>query len=99
MPEASPLERAVSNIVKRCLIMLEGMVISKEDVSQSLLAFFSRVSGQRAHNIGVVLHTGSIVFDALAVFWAAIASLLSNESSRKRRFVRCKRAIWSSTRA
>ena len=79
--EASPLEKAVRNIVERCLILLDGMVISKEDISQSLMAFFSRVSEQRAHNIGVVLHTGSIVFDALAVFWAAIASLLSNESS------------------
>lgn len=79
--EELPAEKAVRNILEKCVIRLDGEVISKEAISQSFLSFLSEVSAQHEHNIGIVLHTGSIIFDALAVLWAAISSMLANETS------------------
>lgn len=79
--EELPAEKAVRNILEKCVIRLDGEAISKEAISQSFLSFLSEVSAQHEHNIGIVLHTGSIIFDALAVLWAAISSMLANETS------------------
>ena len=74
----APAEKAVRNVIDNCVIQLDGMTISKEAISQSVLSFFSEVSIKDSHNVGILLHTGSLIFDALAVLWAAIASLLAN---------------------
>lgn len=79
--EELPAEKAVRNILEKCLIKLNGETISREAISQCFLSFLSEVSGEYDHNIGIVLHTGSIIFDALAVLWGAIASMLANETS------------------
>lgn len=79
--ELGRMGKAIRSILEKCQIKLDNMVISEEAISQSLLAFFSRTSEHKKHNIGIVLHTGSVIFDALAVFWAAVVSLLANETS------------------
>ena len=95
MQEELPAEKAVRNILEKCVIRLDGEAISKEAISQSFLSFLSEVSAQHEHNIGIVLHTGSIIFDALAVLWAAISSMLA-KPALKIWFARCGQArIWS----
>ena len=79
--EESPAEKAFRNVFEKCLIKMDDRIISKEAISQSFLSFLTKTSQKDKHNIGISLHTGSIIFDALAVVWAAIASLLANETN------------------
>lgn len=81
LPEERPEEKAVRSILEKCVIKLNGATISKEAISQSFLSYLSDVSTQHEHNVGITLHTGTIIFDALAVLWAAVSSLLANETS------------------
>ena len=81
LPEERPEEKAVRSILEKCVIKLNGATISREAISQSFLSYLSDVSTQHEHNVGITLHTGAIIFDALAVLWAAISSMLANETS------------------
>ena len=81
LPEERPEEKAVRSILEKCVIKLNGATISREAISQSFLSYLSDVSTQHEHNVGITLHTGTIIFDALAVLWAAVSSLLANETS------------------
>lgn len=67
-------------ILKKCDIMLSGKVISKELLIQSFASFLSQTVGKRKHNVGIVFHTGSICFDVLALTYAAIINLITNET-------------------
>lgn len=81
LPEERPEEKAVRSILEKCVIKLNGATISKEAISQSFLSYLSDVSTQHEHNVGITLHTGAVIFDALAVLWAAISGMLANETS------------------
>lgn len=81
LPEERPEEKAVRSILEKCVIKLNGAAISREAISQSFLSYLSDVSTQHEHNVGITLHTGAIIFDALAVLWAAVSSMLANETS------------------
>ena len=67
-------------VLKKCDIMLDGQIISKELLIQSFASFLSQTVGKRKHNVGIVLHTGSVCFDVLALTYAAIINLISNET-------------------
>ena len=67
-------------VLKKCDIMLDGKIISKEMLIQSFASFLSQTVGKRKHNVGVVMHTESVCFDVLAVTYAAIINLISNET-------------------
>lgn len=81
LPEERPEEKAVRRILEKCVIELNGATISREAISQSFLSYLCDVSTQHEHNVGITLHTGAIIFDALAVLWAAVFSMLANETS------------------
>ena len=81
LQEERPEEKAVRSILEKCVIKLNGATISREAISQSFLSYLSDVSTQHEHNVGITLHTGTIIFDALAVLWAAVSSMLANETS------------------
>ena len=81
LPEERIEEKAVRNILEKCVIKLNGATISKEAISQSFLSYLCDVSTQHDHNVGITLHTGAIIFDALAVLWAAVSCMLANETS------------------
>lgn len=67
-------------VLKKCDIMLDGKIISKELLIQSFASFLSQTVGKRKHNVGIVMHTGSVCFDVLALTYAAIINLITNET-------------------
>ena len=66
--------------LEKCDIMLDGQIISKELLIQSFASFLLQTVGKRKHNVGIVMHTGSVCFDVLALTYAAIINLISNET-------------------
>ncbi len=67
-------------ILNRCDICLDGNVISKELLMTVQSEFLAETIAKEKHNIGVVLHTGSVCFDAMMIAYAAISSILFNQS-------------------
>ena len=70
----------METILEKCDIMLDGQIISKELLIQSFASFLSQTVEKRKHNVGIVMHTGSVCFDVLALTYAAIINLISNET-------------------
>ena len=70
----------METVLQKCDIMLDGQIISKELLIQSFASFLSQTVARRKHNVGLVMHTGSVCFDVLAVTYAAIINLISNET-------------------
>jgi len=73
-------QEIMGNLLEKCIITLNNQVISKEMLMQSLASFFSQTMGRRHHNIGIVMHTGSLCFDVLAMTYAMVLNLISNET-------------------
>lgn len=70
----------IKEILSKCKIAIEGNVISNETLMKYFSGYLSTASEKDEHNTGVVLHTGSICFDALAIVHAAITCMIFNES-------------------
>ncbi|MGN0497006.1 MAG: DrmE family protein [Lachnospiraceae bacterium] len=70
----------METILEKCDIMLDGQIISKELLIQSFASFLSQTVEKRKHNVGIVMHTGSVCFDVIALTYAAIINLISNET-------------------
>lgn len=69
------------NLLNQCEISLNGDVFSKEKLMQTYADFLAQTLEKRTHNLGVVLHSGSICFDALIITYSAITNLLFNQMS------------------
>ncbi len=63
-----------------CEISLDGNVFSKEMLIKAYADFLSNSINKRKHNVGLILHSGSICFDALIVTYAAITNLMFNQT-------------------
>lgn len=74
------IESDVFRALEKCKLSMDGQIISEESLLKSYLQYLSRTSQKDAHNIGFVMHTGSIVFDALSVFWATVSCLTADRS-------------------
>lgn len=70
----------MENVLEKCDIMLNGQIVSKELLMQSFALFLSKTVEKRKHNVGIVMHTGSICFDVLAITYATIINLISNKT-------------------
>ena len=75
------VSETMRNVLNRCEILLDGDVFSKETLIRAFAEFLSRTMEKRKHNVGVVLHSGSVCFDALIITYAAITNLLFNQTS------------------
>ena len=62
----------MKSIIDKCDVCIDGNVISKELLIKTLSNFISSTIEDKCHNIGIVLHTGSICFDAILLDYAAI---------------------------
>lgn len=62
-------------VLDKCAIKLEGKLISKELIMKKYSEFISNMISSDGHAVGIVLHTGSICFDAILFVCSAIASL------------------------
>lgn len=74
---------AMSQVLKRCEISVNGDVFSKELLMQAYTEFLSQTMEKRKHNVGIVIHPGSMCFNTLIITYAGISNLLFNETSAK----------------
>lgn len=70
----------MKKILERCEICLDGCVISQELLMRAFLSFISKTIEKDRHNINIVLHTGSVCFDAVLLSYIAISNILYNET-------------------
>lgn len=72
---------AMSKVLQKCDVCLNGNVISKELLLTTFSEFVLSTIEKKKHNVGIILHTGSICFDALLLAWVAISDILYNGTS------------------
>lgn len=65
-------------IITSCDIMLEDAVISKERLMQDYTDFLGKTILTEYRNVAVLLHTGSVCFDAISLIFAAVSNWTHN---------------------
>lgn len=73
----------VKNVIKECDLIYQDDLISKEDLLKTYGSFLSETFEKGTHNVSIVLHTGSICFDIVAVVFAALSNLVLNDNNVK----------------
>lgn len=71
---------ALKRILEKCEILLENEVISNELLMRSFADFLLGSGEKKEHNVGVVLHTGSVCFDALMMIYAVASCMVYNKT-------------------
>jgi len=72
-------KEALDKIIDKCDVLINGEIVSKELLMRTYSEFLTSVTEKETHNVGFVLHTGSVCFDAIAVVYAMATCLLYNE--------------------
>ena len=72
-------KEALDRIIDKCDLLIDGQIISKELLMRTYAEFLSSVTEKEKHNVGFVLHTGSVCFDAIALAYALATCLVYNE--------------------
>ena len=67
-------------LFEKCDLIYYGQFISHELLLSNLTRFLDETSEEYSHNVGIILHTGSVLFDAIAVVYAALSDILLNET-------------------
>lgn len=75
------IQNTMSKIIRNCDVCIDGNVVSKELLIKTFSDFVSSTIEDKRHNVGIVLHTGSICFDAILLAYAAISDVLYNETN------------------
>lgn len=73
-------KEALDRIIDKCDLLIDDQIISKELLMRTYADFLSSVTEKEKHNVGFVLHTGSVCFDAIALAYAMATCLVYNES-------------------
>ncbi len=74
------IAKTMNNILEKIDIEFEGQIISKELIIKTFGDFLCQTVEKNKHNVGLVMHTGSICFDVIAVAYAALFCILSSNS-------------------
>ena len=72
-------EERIYEVFKKFEILFQGQTISKEKLLISFGQYLTQTFSKRDHNIGLIMHTGSVCFDAMLVTYAMIFNLISNK--------------------
>ncbi len=72
-------ENKIYEVLKKIEIRIQGQTISKEKLLKSFGQYLSQTFSKWDHNIGLIMHTGSVCFDAMLVTYAMIFNLISNK--------------------
>lgn len=70
---------AMRRIFENSAIYFNGELLSKELLIRTFSRFLGRIATNDSHSTGLVLHTGSVIFDVVAVVFASISNLLSDD--------------------
>lgn len=71
---------AMEKIIEKCDVCIDGNVVSKELLIRTFAEYISSTIEDKHHNVGIVLHTGSICFDVILLAYATIKNILYNET-------------------
>lgn len=72
---------SLRKLLNNCEVCLGEEVISKELLLDNYYSYLCEASFRDNHNVGIVLHTGSICFDALSLAFAAVYALSYNTAT------------------
>lgn len=73
-------EEIMYRVFEKCEIQIDGQTVSRELLLKTFGDFLAQTITKRDHNIGLVMHTGSVCFDAVLITYATILNLVSNET-------------------
>ena len=79
--EVEPIREAMNKIIKSCDVCIDGNVISQELLLATFSDFILSTIEKEKHNVSIVLHTGSVCFDAIILACAAVSNLLYNQTN------------------
>ena len=71
----------MNKIIKSCDVCIDGNVISQELLLATFSDFILSTIEKEKHNVSIVLHTGSVCFDAIILACAAVSNLLYNQTN------------------
>lgn len=77
--ENEPLEKILPKLMESIVIRLDGEEISLGHYQWDLVNFMSKAYHGQKQNQSIVLHTGSVIFEALALVYVAFYCILSNK--------------------
>lgn len=77
------IKKLMKRVLSKCNIAYEGHIISKEQLMRAYALFLLQTMVKKEHNVGMVLHTGSICFDVMLVVYTAIINMISNSTQSK----------------
>lgn len=76
-------EERIYEVFKKFEIRIQGQTISKEKLLKSFGQYLTQTFSKRDHNVGLIMHTGSVCFDAMLVTYAMIFNLISNKAETR----------------
>lgn len=71
-------EALLNIILDKCDICYDNEIISRETVIHAYKNYLASSVSKERHNTGLILHTGSVCFDAVLVVFAAISNMIFN---------------------
>ena len=71
----------MNKIIKSCDVCIDGNAISQELLLATFSDFILSTIEKEKHNVSIVLHTGSVCFDAIILACAAVSNLLYNQTN------------------
>lgn len=78
-----PIREVMNKIITSCDVCIDGNIISRELLLETFADFIVSTIEKEKHNVGIVLHTGSVCFDAILLACAAVSNLLYKVKLRK----------------
>lgn len=76
----SNLSEKMTKVIENCDILLDNQLFSRELLLRSFAQFLTATADKEKHNVGIILHTGSLLFDALAIVYGAVSNLVLNDT-------------------
>jgi len=77
------IDEAVKRVFEKCDICYDNSIISKESLLRSYAEFVTSTIDKDKHNVGIVMHPGSVCFDVVSVVIAALMNLINNETDSR----------------
>lgn len=74
------IDSMMLSAIEKTDILLDGEIVSREELIKCFGEFIVKTSMRDGHNVGIVMHTGSVCFDVIAITYAAFLCLLKNET-------------------
>lgn len=86
-------ENKIYEVLKKIEIRIQGQTISKEKLLKSFGQYLSQTFSKWDHNIGLIMHTGSVCFDAMLVTYAMILTLFPIRWKREMSLIHFQKGI------